>query len=268
MRKPLRRTLIALAASTAVLVAGTAALAYAAFLRAPENSPSAYQNRAKDPSVRQVLLAVGSSSTRGTLSTDWVGARTRLGPATAVINAGVNGDTTTDLRHRLDTDVLACQPTAVTLLIGANDARDQVPLPTFTNNLTNILTRLKPTRTAILSLPPQGENLTSQANQALTPYNQAIKDLAVQHNITYLPLNEALTTLLREHNGTPTAQDFTFLDTFAIAIQRYLLGRSWNTISSTNGLHLLTDNLHLNDRAGEVVTTLVTTWLSTPDPAR
>ncbi|MGW0516132.1 SGNH/GDSL hydrolase family protein [Crossiella sp. NPDC003009] len=246
MRKLLWRTTIAL---TALLLLGAGALAYAAFLRAPVNSPAAYLENPRHPA--QVLVAAGSSSTKATLSADWPAAlRTRLGPATEVINAGANGDTT-----------------AVTLLIGGNDARNQVPLETFRANLTQILTRLKPAKTAIFSLPPQGEDLTSQANQSLTAYNQTIKDLAAAHHATYLPLNEELTTILRTHPPS-SAQDFTFLDTLGIAIQRYLLGRTWNEISTANGLHLLTDNLHLNDRAGEVVTALVTTWLSTPDPAR
>ncbi|MCO1578094.1 GDSL-type esterase/lipase family protein [Crossiella sp. SN42] len=263
MRKLLWRTTIAL---TALLLLGAGALAYAAFLRAPANSPAACRENPRRPA--QALVAAGSSSTKATLSADWPAAlRTRLGPATEVINAGVNGDTTADLLTRLDQDVLSCQPTAVTLLIGGNDARNQVPLETFRANLTQILTRLKPTRTAILSLPPQGEDLTSQANQSLTAYNQTIKDLATAHHAAYLPLNEELTAILRTHPPS-SAQDFTFLDTLGVALQRYLLGRTWNEISTANGLHLLTDNLHLNDRAGEAVTTLVTTWLSTPDPVR
>lgn len=268
-RKAVRRLLIALSTSTAILLLGLAALAYAAFLRPPANSPAAYLDRPKNPATQQVLVAAGSSSTRGTLSADWPGAvRTRLGPAAEVVNAGVNGDTTAGLLARLDTDVLACKPTAVVLLIGANDARDTVPLDTFRANLTQLLTRLNGVRTAILSLPPQGEHPTTPANQTLTAYNQAIKGLATAHRATYLPLNERLTDLLRAHGATPPIQEFSFLDTVGIAVRRYLFGQSWNEISAAGGRHLLTDNLHLNDRAGEVVTGLVTNWLSTPDPAR
>ncbi|MFC4855955.1 hypothetical protein [Actinophytocola glycyrrhizae] len=44
------------------------------------------------------------------------------------INCGIDCDTSADQRARLDTDIVACRPAAVTILVGANDVRDSTPL--------------------------------------------------------------------------------------------------------------------------------------------
>ncbi|WP_253777566.1 hypothetical protein [Goodfellowiella coeruleoviolacea] len=59
-----------------------AALVYAAFLRSPENSPAEFVERGRAGGTRQVVVAAGSSSTKATLSADWVGLlRDQFGPA-------------------------------------------------------------------------------------------------------------------------------------------------------------------------------------------
>ncbi|WP_019891462.1 hypothetical protein [Streptomyces purpureus] len=44
------------------------------------------------------------------------------------MNARVNGHTSADLLERVDSDIVACRPVAVTILIGTNDLGDAVPV--------------------------------------------------------------------------------------------------------------------------------------------
>ncbi|MFI0468558.1 SGNH/GDSL hydrolase family protein [Saccharopolyspora sp. 5N102] len=262
-----RRRAVVLASSLTLgaLIAGFAALMYAAFLRAPENSPADFLERGRAAGTKQLVVAAGSSSTKATLSADWLASlRNRFGPqGYEFVNAGANGDTSADLLARLDSDVIACRPDAIVLLIGGNDARDQVPPDEFRTNLTAVVDRLRAgtnARIALLSLPPQGEDLSSAANQALASYNDVIKQVANVRGATYLPLNERFAELLRERS--PNTGEFGFGGSLLVAFERYALGRTWNEISAGNGLRLLTDHLHLNDDAAAEVTGLVAGWLN------
>jgi lysophospholipase L1-like esterase len=123
------RLLTATVAVLAVLAAGLGALAYLAFLRPPQTSPAEFLARPPAERAAQVVVAAGSSTTRATLSADWVGAvRARAGADTEIVNAGVNGDTAAGLLARLDDDVIATAPAAVVVLIGGNDLRAGVPV--------------------------------------------------------------------------------------------------------------------------------------------
>ena len=48
-------------------------------------------------------------------------------------------------------------------------------------------------------------------------------------------------------------------------VRRLVLRQSWDEISRAHGLALLTDHLHLNDRAAAVVADLVADWLAAPE---
>lgn len=260
-----RRVVTWSAAVLAVLLAGVGALMYAAFLRPAQNSPAAFLDRGRAPGTDQVVVAAGSSSTKATLSADWVGTlRDRFGPrGYEFVNAGANGDTSADLLARLDTDVIACEPDAVVLLIGGNDARDGVPPAQFRANLTAIVERVHArteARVALLSLPPQGEDPGSAANRALVAYNEAIREVSRAQGATYLPVNERFTEVLRGRQSN--TGEFGFGLSLVVAFERYALGRSWKEISAGRDLRLLTDHLHLNEDAAALVGDQVTGWLT------
>ena len=50
-------------------------------------------------------------------------------------------------------------------------------------------------------------------------------------------------------------------------VRRLVLRRSWDQVSHAHGLALLTDHLHLNDRAAAVVAELIGDWLAAPEDA-
>ena len=50
-------------------------------------------------------------------------------------------------------------------------------------------------------------------------------------------------------------------------VRRLVLRRSWDEVSEAHGLALLTDHVHLNDRAAAVVAELIADWLAAPEDA-
>lgn len=89
----------------------------------PRTTPLSYLRG--DSSPEKVLVCFGDSLTHGSVSANWVDRleersrdRAIWGDGyTAVLNAGVNSETAAAAYTRLG-DVLACKPTAVTVLIG------------------------------------------------------------------------------------------------------------------------------------------------------
>ena len=74
-----------------------------------------------------------------------------------VIHAGYPGDNTTAMRRRLSRDVLAHDPTCVTILCGTNDAvnpRAIVPRREFLDNLEAMITAIRETDADLLLIAP------------------------------------------------------------------------------------------------------------------
>lgn len=156
-----------------------------------------------------VVVAAGASMTQGTLGRDWVG-DLRKRPefrGYEFVNAGDNGDTSADLRERIDSDVVACDPDVVILLVGTNDVRDGVPLGEYRDNLTAIIERIggkTSARIALMSLPPLGEDLDSEIDHRLRGYNAAIEEIATRTAVGHVPVNERFTGHLRNQGHRPT----------------------------------------------------------------
>jgi hypothetical protein len=45
------------------------------------------------------------------------------------------------------------------------------------------------------------------------------------------------------------------------AFQKYFLRRDWDAISASNGYSILTDGIHINDKAGNILADLIQQWL-------
>ncbi|MFC5823313.1 SGNH/GDSL hydrolase family protein [Nonomuraea insulae] len=237
---------------------------YLTFLRPPDNPPS---DACAKPAERPRVVAAGASMTQGSLGPDWVAALRAKHPGYEFVNAGVNGNTIADLRQRVETDIVACHPVAVTLLIGTNDVRNEVPLDQYRDDLRTVVDRVKTAtgaRLAIMSLPPLGEDPDTDINRRLAGYNAVIKEIATQTKIDYLPLHERFTDILGQGGQARTAYGFSFPLAFGAAVQHYLLRRSWDEIARRGGRELLVDHVHLTDRGGAILADLTTSWLSAP----
>ncbi|WP_328470640.1 GDSL-type esterase/lipase family protein [Actinoplanes sp. NBC_00393] len=256
MKRRWTLTLVAVAA----LLGATAPAGYLAFLRAPTGNPA---DACPAADGRPVVVAAGASITQGTLGGDWVGGLRRK-PELAgydLVNAGINGNTSADLLGRLDTDVVACRPEAVAVLVGTNDVRGEVPVPEYRANLVAIVERIRAgsdARIALASLPPLGEDPGTEINRRLEGYNAAVREVAEQTDAGYLPVHERMTALLA---GQTEPFAFSFGVAFWAAVQHYTFRRSWDEVAEAGGRTLLVDHIHLSDRGAAQVTDLVATWL-------
>jgi lysophospholipase L1-like esterase len=230
------------------------------------------------PSER-LVVCLGDSNTQGQFSANYVTRLQGRWPELQFVNAGVNGQLAYNIAQRLD-DVVAQDPYVVTLLVGTNDVnaqfdakwkaryRKQQSLPVdptrqwFGEQIDAILTRLGETeaRLAVLDLPPLGEDLGSRMNQLVEEYNATLREVAAGHGVPVLPLHERLVALLPADARPPQYRGDIWL-VFRSMLRHAVLRQSWDAISARNGLELLTDNLHLNDRSADVVADLISEFL-------
>jgi lysophospholipase L1-like esterase len=233
-------------------------------------------------------VCAGDSITHGIVSANYVEMLSDrfTGAGVEFINAGINGNLAYNLLQRLDS-IIACRPDIVTLLIGTNDVnatfsqewedlyRKEQNLPErptlawYRHNVERIVDRLRAETQAeivLLDLPMLGEDLTSPINQTVRQYNVALRAIAAERQMICLPLHERLTLLLPESHAAPPYEGKSQLMASAAA-KHLLLQQSWNRVSAGHGLVLLTDHVHLNERAAAAVAELIGEQLVTMDPS-
>jgi acyl-CoA thioesterase I len=275
-------------ATSAIAVSALAAAFVAAIRarrRAPDmvRRPRAVVSEGRRPGTSTLVACVGDSLTAGQISADWVGLLAeRLGPqGYEFVNAGVNSQLAWNVLQRLD-EVIACAPDVVTLLVGSNDvlatlspeheARyrryQRLPQPPtlewYRENVDRILDRLATethARLVVLELPLLGEDLDSELNRRAERYNVALRERCERRGVPCLPLHRQLADLLPPEHRVPPGAGSTG-PMVAAAARRLLLRQDWDTISAKQGLRLLTDHVHLNGVAAEVVADLLTDALT------
>ena len=245
----------------------------------PENYPNP-QNRKKIDASKKVLVCFGDSNTHGNVSYNWVNDLSLQLSDYQVFNAGINSDLTYTLLRRIE-DVIACEPDFITILIGTNDvnstmgkvmekryqdlgrvSKDTSPnFEDFKKNYIEIIRQLKAktqAKIAVMSLPVMGEDLAHEANQKADKYSEFIKQLATDEQLIYLPVREKQKEFLQKN---PQPLKHTFEETYKLlnfsVINYYLLGKSWDEISTKHGFQLTPDNLHQNSIAGGMIRDLV-----------
>ncbi len=97
-----------------------------------------------------------------------------------IINAGKNGDTTASAMQRLDADVLSKHPDIVIVLLGGNDALQQVPIDQTFANLSDIIDRIQGSGAKVLLLGVRGSLLDDV-------YRTRFDQLAKDKNVAYVP---------------------------------------------------------------------------------
>lgn len=233
---------------------------------------------ASTSSGAHTVVFVGDSITAGEVSSDWVSLIRHILPGWRCVNAGVNGDLAWNASQRLG-PVIAQRPNVVVLLIGTNDVAasasrplldrlrtmQQLPidfeasLAYYVKSIEAIMQGIRAQSDAqivLVEIPPLGEDLESAINQKVNDYNGALHRIAKRAGATCLPLYGRLAAELPPgHSPRPYAYRRAPL---ALArFQRTVLGRSWDEISRGNGLVVLTDWVHLNDRGAAILAGLV-----------
>jgi lysophospholipase L1-like esterase len=233
-------------------------------------------------SSHTLVACVGDSITRGQVSASYVDRLARRWAADGFHfrNLGVNGDLAYNVLQRLDA-AIRVRPDVVTLLVGTNDVnaqfdaawrdryrRDQhLPVdPTrswYGEQIDRILSRLRAetdARIAVLDIPPLGEDPDSRMNELVRAYNATLAEVAAAHGVPVLPLHARLLALLPPgHRPPPYTGDVRLV--MKASFKHMVLRRSWDSIAADHGLVVLTDHLHLADRAADIVADLIGTIL-------
>jgi hypothetical protein len=129
----------------------------------------------------------------------------------------------------------------------------------YRENLEIIVSRLRDetdARVAVIEIPILGEDLSSRMNGLADDYNAELHAAAVEHAVPCLPLNTQLRTALPADHR-PSAYEGSVSLVAKAAAGHLLLRRSWDDVARRNGLTLLTDHIHLNDRAAGILTELI-----------
>jgi lysophospholipase L1-like esterase len=240
----------------------------------PAGNPAEVLAAGPLPTHLPVVVCLGDSITQGALGADWVGTlRRRLADQALVVNAGVGGQVTWDLRQRLD-QVARCGPAAILLMSGSNDAvgalgggwasfyekgRPQAPSEEWFGQQYAELVAMTPT-VACLTLPPLGEDPSAAAEAIARRQNDAIRACAAEHGAD---VHAACWRLL-----PPAAPGVPFLRglpkfmawTVSSTLKHRLLGRSWDQIARGRGLTLTADTIHPSDRAAAALLDLIEPW--------
>jgi lysophospholipase L1-like esterase len=231
--------------------------------RLPANRPAAFTGRG-------AVVCLGASTVQGNVSFDWVAELARRLPARTFVNAGINGQTSADVLARVP-EVVACQPTDVIVMIGANDlfairgsrlaGGRHTTFDEYRANLTAIVRALRPARVALLSVQPLGERLDSPENQDMDRLNEIVRAVADEEGATYVPFNERMKALLR--GGDQPFRD-SLLHVLAGIVLRLGAGVRLDHIGRLFGFRAHTEGLHLASPAGLLAADLVEEFLSSP----
>lgn len=151
------------------------------------------------------IVAFGDSVTRGFgVTRPWpdrlaTALRQAYPTDTAVINAGVDGNTAADGLARLGRDVLATSPDLVLIAFGLNDLKLQRSPPVMQHDLDQMVARIEATgaEVVLLTTNPIRAGLYGSA---LAGYNDAIRELARSRR---LPLVDVTSAWREASDDTP-----------------------------------------------------------------
>jgi len=251
--------------------------------RAGASGITAFLRSGRWPQTKRLVVCAGDSVTRGQSSANWVDILQRRFAADGYqfVNAGTDGDSAWNVSQRIG-DVVRCQPDVVTLQVGGNDVaatfgtwqekmywrQQHIPhaptLALYTECVDEILIRLRSqtsARIAVLDIAMIGEDLTSDLNRRVDTYNEALRRVAAAHGAGYLPLHDRLASLMPSPHDPPPYRG-RFGPMIKASLSRNILHRSWDQISASNGLIVLIDHVHLNDRAAVLTAGLVADFIT------
>ena len=240
----------------------------------------------KNNNNKPSILFLGDSIFQGAIGASWM---SRIKHSNKqIINAGNNGDTSWNIKQRLDV-ILSLKLDTVILMVGTNDAmgsfRDGYsggdlyvmlgnPIkPTIELHQTNlkfILNALKENgikNRAVLTIPPLGEVFDSKANLHVTQINQNIIQLAKETDTKLLDFNAAIWKAIEKQGGAhKDTKEFTgigYREQTVGCLLHNVFGWNWNDIGEYNNhLLMLIDNCHLSNRGGDVLYDLVNTYIN------
>lgn len=233
---------------------------------------------------KPVVVCCGDSITHGHIGYDWVGNLRKNDDSKIYINAGINADLTWNLNQRID-DIIKHNPDYVTILIGTNDAIGSQPVKLIqdyyiqTKNLPKVpsiewfeeqieifvkeIKEKTSAKIAITTLPWLGEQEDASIMNVIKSYNKIIKAIAIKYDLFILDLFSKFKEQIDSNDSIPyTTSELRRLRGLRAVVLYYIFGWSWTKIGEKYKLQLLCDHIHLNEKGGFLMQTLVKEFLS------
>jgi acyl-CoA thioesterase I len=266
---------------------------YSAFKvrRKPENAPEKLLVTMNGKPAKRLVACIGDSNTHGNSGfnyVDWL-RRNLEDKGLGFCNAGYNSDLAWNVLQRVNS-VIALDPHYIIILVGTNDViasltresadtymqKKELPQQPnsvfFIDSYRQIIDRIMEesnARIALVSIPVIGENPGSVANQKAAAYNSLIQELAYEYGLDYLSVFDEQINYLRKKGIDP--RKGTAEESFPVTqsmMMRYILGISWDKISSVQGFYLTTDKLHMNSTGGKMIASRIESFLTTSEEVR
>lgn len=139
-----------------------------------------------------------------------------------VINAGISGHKSTDMRARFQSDVLDRRPDLVTISVGVNDVWHGfydnhplgdgprgVPLDAYRRNVEEMVARARAAnvRVVVLSTTVIHEDLSNRENARLTGYNRALQEIARRRGAIFVDFKRPFKEMITAYRRTTGARD-------------------------------------------------------------
>ena len=250
----------------------------------PEGRAEDYLKNSHQPN-KKIIACIGDSLTHGNIGQSWVDYLREQFPNDIFLNEGINANTTWQVLQRLD-PILKCKPDLIILMIGTNDAlgsfdidsglrykkNNNLPeVPSFEKYKEQLLELIDKiglsSKVVMCTLPPIGENKDSLVNQHVKKFNDYIKVVADDKNLSLLPVSDALWLEIKSRKyqlkSDYNPKSFPlFRRVFGGIFHHYLLKQSWNDIAKAKGQWILFDQIHLNERGAEIVFKLAKKFIS------
>ena len=241
--------------------------------------------QSQDSTNKKIIACIGDSLTHGNIGQSWVDYLREEFPNDIFLNEGINANTAWQVLQRLE-PILECKPDLIILMIGTNDAlgsfdvdsglrykkNNNLPeVPSFEKykeQLVELIDKIVlSSKVALCTLPPIGENKDSEVNQHVNKFNDYIKFVADDKNLSLLPVSESLWFEIQSRKyqlkSDYNPKTFPFLRrVFGGIFHHYLLKQSWNDIAKAKGQWILFDQIHLNERGAEIVFKLAKKFIS------
>jgi lysophospholipase L1-like esterase len=236
----------------------------------------------------KLVVLVGDSITEGLMSANFAHILTQRlhSEGYRFMNAGVAGDTAYNLLQRTR-PVIKSHPDAVVIMVGTNDIQaylrggylasisqrmkrlpQAMTLEWYRDTVQQIVLTLKQETSAhiaLCSIPILGEDIDARPNQTVRQFNEVVKALTDELRIAYLAVYETMEDALKTQQHGP-GQAFEESKSGGLMMGALwghnIRGRSWDDISSRNGLALTTDTIHFNCRGAALIADLIETTLA------
>ena len=243
------------------------------------------QLQIQDSTNKKLIACIGDSLTHGNIGQSWVDYLREEFPNDIFLNEGINANTTWQVLQRLE-PIFECKPGLIILMIGTNDAlgsfdidsglrykkNNNLPeVPSFEKykeQLVELIDKIGlSSKVALCTLPPIGENKDSLVNQHVKKFNDYIKLVADDKNLSLLPVSDSLWLEIKSRSyqlkSDYNPKSFPLLRrVFGGIFHHYLLKQSWNDIAKAKGQWILFDQIHLNERGAEIVFKLAKKFIS------